>query len=296
MRFNVHPVPIGQFDVHLPWKFYCRYSGQDYAQPFIKLQQAGVTDVTLVNNGEPPARLQAVQFYLAQHGIEPTIEIPPDRYNKPDLIFNGQGYATVPGAIPGCRELIDYYLAVYHELDENVNQLRNLDVFYGFKKANPLHWYHYGLAMPETKCPLHLHIRDMYDSVFWSYTTILSNFLGYDKQEVAERLILRINHTSPEKHRDPVNRVFLPQHWDTAVMTGNLYTTHPGLNIQVNGQMVAVEEFYDQQKETLVIPGIDYCDEFETMTGPTWHEVVDRCDNQERASIVALLKRRRFRE
>ena len=150
--------------------------------------------------------------------------------------------------------------------------------------------------MPETACPLHLRIREMYDGVFWSYAKTLSDFLEYTKQDVADRLILRMNHTVPGQYRDPVNRVFLPQHWDTAVMTGNLYKNHPGLNIQIDGKMVAVEDFYDQEQETLIIPGIDYCDEFETMSGPTWHEVVDRTITEDRVSIVALLKRRKFQE
>ena len=118
----------------------------------------------------------------------------------------------------------------------------------------------------------------------------------YNKQDIADRLIMRINHTSPGQYRDPVKRIFLTQHWDTSVMTGNIYKTHPGLNIRVNGNMMPVEDFYDQDKETLIIPGIDYCDEFETMADPTWHEVVDREITQDRASIVAFLKRRRFRE
>ena len=296
MRVNVHPEPVGKFDIHLPWKFYCNDSGPRYAESFIKLQKAGVTDITLINNGEPATRLQVVHDYLTERGIETTIELPPARYDKPDRILNGHGYAVVPGAVPGCRELVDYYLDVYQQLDENINQMSNLDIFYGFKKVDPLHWYHYGLNMPETVCPLHLRIREMYSGVFWSYVQILSDFLAYTKQDVADRLILRMNHTRPGQHRDPGNRIFLPQHWDTAVMTGNLYKNYPVLNILVDGKMVAVEEFYNQEQETLVIPGIDYCDEFETMTEPTWHEVVDRCDNQDRVSVVALLKRRRFRE
>jgi CYTH domain-containing protein len=78
------------------------------------------------------------------------------------------------------------------------------------------------------------------------------------------------------------------------VLTGNLYKTEPGLNIRVNGKMVPVEDFYNQEQQTLIIPGVDYCDEFETMADPTWHEVVDREITQDRASIVAFLKRRRF--
>jgi hypothetical protein len=60
--------------------------------------------------------------------------------------------------------------------------------------------------------------------------------------------------------------------------------------------MTPVEQFYNQEQEILLIPGMDYCDEFETMADPTWHEVVDDCNNQDRVSIVAFLKRRRFRE
>jgi hypothetical protein len=296
MRVNIHPEPIGQFNIHLPWKFYCNDSGPRYAESFIKLQKAGITDITLINNGEPTTRLQVAHTYLAERGIETTIELPPARYDRPDRIFNGHGYVVVPGAVPGCHELVTYYLDVYQQLKENINQTANHDIFYGFKKFDPLHWYHYGLSMPETECPLHLRIREMYDAVFWSYVKTLSDFLEYTEQDVADRLILRMNHTSPGQHRDPVNRIFLPRHWDTAVMTGNLYKNHPGLNLSINGNMVAVEEFYDQEKETLIIPGIDYCDEFETMVEPTWHEVVDRCDDQDRVSIVALLKRRKFRE
>ena len=296
MRVNIHPEPIGQFNIHLPWKFYCNDVSPRYAEPFKKFQKAGVTDITLINNGEPPARLYVARAYLAEHGVKTKIELLPARYNKPDHIFNGRPYATVQGVVPGCRELVEYYLDVYQQLNENINQTANLDVFYGFNKFSPLYWYHYGLNMPETACPLHLRIREMYDGVFWSYAKTLSDFLEYTKQDVADRLILRMNHTVPGQYRDPVNRVFLPQHWDPAVMTGNLYKNHPGLNIQIDGKMVAVEDFYDQEQETLIIPGIDYCDEFETMSGPTWHEVVDRTITEDRVSIVALLKRRKFQE
>jgi len=294
MRVNIHPEPIGKFNFHLP--YISAVYLKDYAEPFKKFQRLGITDITLVNNGEPSSRLYAAQSFLAQQGVETNVELLPARYDKPDSIFDGQPYATVSGAVPGCRELLEYYLGVYHELGENINQLSNTDIFYGFKKFNHLHWYHYGLTMPATACPIHLRIREMYDSVFQSYANSLSEFLGYTKQDVADRLILRINHTSPGQYRDPVNRIFLTQHWDTSVMTGNLYKTHPGLNIRVDGNMVPVEDFYDQEKETVIIPGIDYCDEFETMADPTWHEVVDRGITQERASIVAFLKRRRFRE
>ena len=294
MRVNIHPEPIGKFNFHLP--YISAVYLKDYAESFRKFQKLGITDITLVNNGEPPSRLYAAQSFLAQHGVQTEIESLPARYDKPDSIFNGRPYATVPGAVPGCRELLDYYLSVYHELGENINQLANTDIFYGFKKFNHLHWYHYGLTMPATDCPIHLCIREMYDDVFQSYTKSLCEFLGYTKQDVADRLILRINHTRPGQYRDPVNRIFLTQHWDTSVLTGNLYKTHPGLNIRVDGNMVPVEDFYDQEKETLIIPGIDYCDEFETMADPTWHEVVDREITQDRASIVAFLKRRRFRE
>jgi hypothetical protein len=296
MRVNIHHEPIGKFNIHLPWKFYCNDIGPRYAEPFKKFQQAGVADITLVNNGEPLARLYVVHSYLAEHGIETKVELLPARYHKLDNIFNGKSCAIVAGAVPGCRELVEYYLDVYQQLDENINQTANLDVFYGFKKVSALYWYHYGLAMPETDCPLHLRIREMYDGVFWSYVETLSAFLGYTKQDVADRLILRMNHTLSGQYRDPANRIFLPLHWDTAVMTGNLYKNHPGLNIRIDEKMMPVEDFYDQEQETLLIPGIDYCDEFETMTDPTWHEVVDHADNHDRVSIVALLKRRKFRE
>jgi hypothetical protein len=294
MRVNIHPEPIGKFNFHLP--YISAVYLKNYAEPFKKFQRLGITDITLVNNGEPPSRLYAAQSFLAQQGVNTKIESLPARYDKPDQVFNGQPYVTVPGAVSGCRELLEYYLGVYHELGENINQLVNTDIFYGFKKFNHLHWYHYGLTMPATACPIHLRIREMYHDVFQSYANSLSDFLGYTKQDVTDRLILRINHTSPGQYRDPVNRIFLTQHWDTSVMTGNIYKTHPGLNIRVNDNMVPVEDFYDQEKETLIIPGIDYCDEFETMADPTWHEVVDREITQDRASIVAFLKRRRFRE
>jgi hypothetical protein len=294
MLINIHPEPIGKFNLNLP--YISAVYLKNYQEPFIKLRKAGITDITLVSNGEPPSRLHMAQSYLSQHGVDTNIELLPARYSKPDLVFNGKGYVTVPGPVPGCRDLVKYYLDHFQQLDENVNQLHNTDIFYGFKKFNHVRWYHYGTAMPETACPIHLRIREMYHSVFWSYTRSLSDFLGYTQDDIADRLILRINHTTPGQYRDPVNRIFLTQHWDTSVMTGNLYKTHPGLNIRVNDKMVPVEEFYDQDQETLLIPGIDYCDEFETMSDPTWHEVVDRGISEERASVVAFLKRRRFRE
>jgi hypothetical protein len=294
MRVNIHPEPIGNFNFNLP--FISSVYLTDYTDPFKKFQKAGITDITLVNNGEPPTRLYAAQSYLAKHNIETKIELLPALYNGPDQIFRGKGYTAIPGAIPGCSELIRYYLDVYQQLEENINQLANADIFYGFKKANHRHWYHYGLAMPDTTCPMHLHIRKMSRDVFWSYAQSLSNFLGYTKQDIADRLLLRLNHTSPGQYRDPVKKIFIGGHWDTSVVTGSLYTNYPGQLIRVGNDMIPVETFYNQEQETFLIPGMDYCDEFETMTEPTWHEVIDNCNNQDRVSVVAFLKRRRFRE
>jgi hypothetical protein len=301
MRVNIHPEPIGDFDINLP--YISAVYLQNYTEKFEKLKKLGKSDITLINNGEPPLRLYAAQTYLAQQGIETKIQLVPDRYSGPDRIFNGKPYATIPGAIPGCQELVEHYLAVYKQLDVNVNQVVSTDIvnklgdiFYGYKYNNHLKWYHYGLAMPDTNCPVHLRIREMYDSVFWSYVQSLSDFLGYTKKDVADRLIMRIGHTTPGQYRDPVNKTYLTRHWDTSMMTGSLYSTHPGNCIEVDGKMTPVEDFFDQTQETFIIPGIDYCDEFETQTAPTWHEVVENSDKQERASLVAFLKRRRFRE
>jgi len=301
MRVNIHPEPIGNFNINLP--YISAVYLKNYTEKFQKLQTLGKSDITLVNNGEPPSRLYAAQSYLAKQGVETKIQLLPDRYNGPDRVFNGKKFTTIPGAIPGCRELVEHYLAVYKQLEVNINQVVSTDIvnklgdiFYGYTYANHLRWYHYGLDMPETTCPVHLRIREMYDSVFWSYVQSLSDFLGYTKKDVADRLIMRIGHTTPGQYRDPVNKRYLTRHWDTSMMTGSLYSTHPGNCIEINNTMIPVEELFDQNRETFIIPGVDYCDEFETQTEPTWHEVIENSDNQERASIVAFLKRRRFRE
>lgn len=291
MLVNIHPEPIGDFDVNLP------YISAVYLGNYVKkFQDLGTTDITLVNNGEPSLRLYAAQSYLDQHGIKTKIQLLPARYNKPDQVFNGRQYATVPGIIPGCQPLVEYYLGVYQHLEENINQLMAPDIFYGFKKANHLHWYQYGSAMPDTDCSMHQQIREMCDQVFWSYIQLLGNFLDYTKEDIADRLLLRLNHTRPSHYRDHVKRIFIGGHWDTSVITGSIYTNYPGQTIRVDDKMIPVENLHDQEKETFIIPGMDYCDEFETMSEPTWHEVVDNCDNQDRVSIVAFLKRRRFRE
>jgi len=294
VRVNIHPEPIGEFNFHLPYisSVYLK----DYAEPFKKFQRLGITDIILVNNGEPSSRLYSAQSYLAQHGVKTEIESLPARYTKPDIIFSGQQYTTIPGAVPGCRELLEYYLGVYHELDENINQFANTDIFYGFKKYGHLYWYHYGLTMPATTCSMHRRIREMYHDVFRSYAKSLCEFLDYTEQDVADRLIMRITHTSPGQYRYPDKKIFVGVHVDTSVITGSLYTNHPGQTIQVNDKMIPVETLYNQEQEILLIPGMDYCDEFETMADPTWHQVVDREITQDRASIVAFLKRRRFRE
>lgn len=291
MRVNIHPEPIGNFDINLP------YISAVYLGNYVrKFQNLGTTDITLVNNGEPSLRLYAAQSFLEQHGIKTKLDLLPARYHGPDQLFNGQRYTTMPGAVPGCQKLVEYYLTVYKHLEENVNQLANADIFYGFKKANHLHWYQYGLAMPDTTCTMHQQIRELCDRVFWSYVQLLGNFLGYTKEDISDRLLLRLNHTRPGHYRDPIKKIFIGGHWDTSVITGSLYTSHPGQTIQVNDKMTPVEQFYGQEQEILLIPGMDYCDEFNTMVEPTWHEVVDSCDNQDRVSIVAFLKRRRFRE
>ena len=291
MRVNIHPEPIGKFDANIP------YISAVYLKGYLeKFQNLGTTDITLVSNGEPSLRLYSAHSCLEQQGIKTAIELLPARYSRPDRIFDGQGYATIPGVVPGCQALVEYYLDVYPQLEENINQLANADIFYGFKKFNHLHWYQYGLDMPDTVCPMHLRIRDMCHDVFWSYVRSLGEFLGCAKEDIADRLLLRLNHTSPGQYRDPIKKIFIGGHWDTSVMTASLYANHPGQRIRVGNDMTPVETFYNQEHETLLIPGMDYCDEFETMTEPTWHEVVDRSNNQDRVSVVAFLKRRRFRE
>jgi hypothetical protein len=291
MRVNIHPEPIGDFDVNIP--FISSVYLKDYVEKFQNLR---TTDITLVSNGEPSLRLHAAQTFLKQQGIDTKIQSLPARYNGPDTVFNGQGYAVIPGTVPGCQKLVEYYLAVYQQLEENVNQLANADVFYGFKKFNHLHWYQYGLAMPDVACPVHLRIRDMCHDVFWSYVQSLGEFLHYTQQDIADRLLLRLNHTRAGQYRDPVKKIFIGGHWDTSVMTASLYTNCPGQRVRIDDEMTPVETFYNQEQEIFLIPGMDYCDEFETMTEPTWHEVVDCSNDQDRVSIVAFLKRRRFRE
>jgi hypothetical protein len=291
MLVNIHPEPIGDFDANLP------YISSVYLNDYVrKFQNLGNTDITLISNGEPGLRLHAAQTFLAQRGIDTKTQTLPPRYNGPDTVFNGQGYAVIPGAVPGCPELVNYYLAVYHELEENINQLANADIFYGFKKFNHLRWYQYGLAMPDTACPMHLRIRAMCHNVFWHYVRLLGDFLGCTQEDIADRLLLRMNHSRPGQYRDPDKRTFIGGHWDTSVVTGSLYANHPCQLVRINNHMIPVETFYDQTQETFLIPGIDYCDEFKTMTEPTWHEVVDQANNQDRVSVVAFLKRRRFRE
>lgn len=301
MLVNIHPEPIGNFDIALPYisAVYLR----NYAEKFQKLQQFDKSDIVLINNGEPSPRLHAAQFYLAQQGIKTKIQLVPNRYNNADVVFGGKKYTTIAGAVPGCQQLVEYYLSVHQQLEPNVNQIVSTDIvnklgdiFYGFKCNSHLKWYHYGLHMPKTSCPVHLRIREMYDHVFWSYVKSLSDFLGYTNKDVADRLILRIGHTTPGQYRDSVNKRYLTRHWDTSVMTGSLYATHPGNCIEVQDTMTPVEQLFNQQQETFIIPGIDYCDEYETMTEPTWHEVVENSLCQERASLVAFLKRRRFTE
>jgi hypothetical protein len=291
MLVNIHPEPIGDFDANLP------YISSVYLNDYVKkFQNLGTTDITLISNGEPGLRLRAAQAFLAQQGIDTKTQSLPARYDRPDTVFDGQGYAVIPGPVPGCPELVNYYLDVYHKLEENINQLVNADIFYGFKKFNHLHWYQYGLAMPDTACPMHLRIREMCHDIFWFYVRSLGDFLGCTQEDIADRLLLRMNHTRPGQYIDPDKRTFIGKHWDTSVVTGSLYTNHPGQLVEINNHMIPVETFYNQTRAIFLIPGIDYCDEFETMTEPTWHEVVDRCDNQDRVSVVAFLKRRRFRE
>lgn len=287
MRVNIHPDPLGTFDINIP------FFSEVYSQHFVPaIRQLNSDQIVLVSNGEPPARLMLALEHLERHGIKAQIDTTtPPRYHAPDPIFKNQSCTVVPGSID-CQDLVNYYLSVYPQLDIEFEQnSHSADLFLGYRSLRPGHyWYQYGCDMPVTSNSQHQQMCQLFQPVFDRSVAQLCQLLNYSRKDVAQRLILRLNHNRPGHYSDPKQKIFVGSHWDTSVMTMWIHTTAPGAVALIDQKPCPIEQLY-QPSETLILPGVDYCDEFATMTLPTWHWVQD-CDGQERVAVVGFLKRR----
>jgi hypothetical protein len=293
MIVNVHPNPQGDFDINLPFLGEA-YGRNDYISSIINLGPG----VTLTSNGEPNTRLESAQKLLIKKGIPVTVKIKSPRYNKEDLIFKN-GYATCPtdSLQEDCKKLVDYYISVYKELEQFSQQQKDIDIFYGFKSKenNPgAYWYQYGKEMPQTNDLKHLEMYRQFEKIFQEVKKSISAKIQWKEKEVEEQLMLRINHNTPNSWSPYIEekKTLTISHWDTSILTTWVYVTHPGAYLEINNKTIPIEELYNDKKEMLMIPGIDYCDSFETMTEPTLHCVEDQTNAEHRVGIVAFLKRK----
>jgi hypothetical protein len=212
------------------------------------------------------------------------------------LFKEGYNTCSIKDLQDDCKKLIDYYILVYKNLPKNVQQKGDVDILYGFteKYKTGAYWYHYGNKMPATDDSRHKHIYNQFENIFQKIVKSFESRLGWNEQDIKEQLILRLNHNPPGSHspNSKKEKKFMDLHWDNSVLTSWAYTTHPGAYIQIANEMIPIEKLYDSFKEMLLIPGIDYCDAFETMTKPTLHHVEDQTKMEDRIGLVAFIKRK----
>jgi len=293
MIVNIHTVPEGEYDANIPFlgDVYA------YASNFVSRIKDLKSDIVLVNNGEPNTRLESAREMLSRNGISSIIKYKTSKYHKEDMLFK-EGYNTcsIEDLQNDCKKLIDYYILVYKNLPKNSQQQGDADILYGFteKGRTGAYWYQYGNKMPTTNDVRHKQIYKQFENIFQKIVKSFALKLGWNEQNIKEQLILRINHNPPGSY-NPYSKkenILLDSHWDTSVLTSWAYTTHPGAYIQIANEMIPIEKLYNSSKEMLLIPGIDYCDAFETMTAPTLHHVKDQTKMEDRIGLVAFLKRK----
>jgi hypothetical protein len=294
IKINVNPNPIGEFDFNLPFVGLI-YDVGTYEQRVKDI--AGNAHIILTNNGESPQRLELAHKALSGAGLSVSMEPLPPCYVKKDMLFEDREYKVLPYQISGKQELVDFYIDNYQSLPYITKEYNTPDQTRGFFKKRNLIWYQYGRGMPPNdNHPGHIELYQQFENIFQSTVIALHKVTGWSAKMIEDQLLIRMNHNEPaswfnDTYRTQSDQYFIPRHLDTTIITGWIYTSHPGAVVETNNTPVAIEELHNPNTEMLLMPGMDYSDATETMKDATWHAVKDCTEKEHRISIVAFLKR-----
>jgi hypothetical protein len=298
VRVNVHPRPNHQnWDLHIPYQGNSYDQKKHVEQSYLKkfLDRIPTSDrIILVSNGEPSSRQIAVNHILSKKYQSVAIETIKACYDQPDLLFQDRHFLTIPRP-PGLddKQVIDYYLKHYRQMSRFS---RRYDYEYhsrdhGYFSAVKRSWYQFGDDMPEAPDVFHSEMYVRLRQVFELLVDLLTNIpLSLPTQRIRKNLMLRLNHNPPNSE---IDGFLTPRHADNSIVTLWLYQNSLGGKIDRGQQSpineIAINDLYDPNKEIIMFPGFDYCDQQQTMTPATWHSVIDHSNN-DRASLVAFLK------
>lgn len=298
VRVNVHPRPSHQnWDLHIP------YHGNSYNQKnhaeesYLKkfLDRVPTSDrIILVSNGEPSSRQIAVNHILSKKYQSVEIETIKACYARPDLLFQDKHFLTItrPPELDD-KQVIDYYLE-YHRYMTRFSRRYDYEYHsrdHGYFPAVKRSWYQFGDNMPKAPDMFHSEMYVRFRQVFELLVELLSDIpLSLTKQTIRKNLMLRLNHNPPDSE---IDGFLTPRHADNSIVTLWLYQNSPGAKIDQGQQSsineTAINDLHDPTKEIIMFPGLDYCDQQQTMIPATWHSVINHSNN-DRASLVAFLK------
>jgi hypothetical protein len=194
------------------------------------------------------------------------------------------------------ESLIDLYLSLYSELSQFSQRYtyKFHDRDHGYFGAVKRHWYQFGNNMPTPPSPEHQKIYIEFQKLFDQLIDILApvaNKIGVAVDDLRSNLMIRLNHNPPDsifKDNLLVNR-----HADNSILTAWLFENQPGGFID-SGQEYEenarpIDSLFDKQKQIMLLPGFDYCDQAQCMTPATFHGV-KKTNDHDRVSLVAFLK------
>jgi hypothetical protein len=301
VRVHTHPRPVDHdYDFHLP------YFGNSYDQPlhgtksylkeFLKRIPTD-NSVCLVSNREPASRCVAVKHIIGKTYSNTHIQSNPPLYNQQDNVFQN-GYKIIPTSQElNAKVVVELYLELYQKLNRfsqrYTYQFHDRD--HGYFDSVKRHWYQFGQHMPAPPDQYHSQMYQVLQPLFDQLVMLLepvATSIGLDQNTLKSNLMIRLNHNPPDSLFE--NQLLVNRHADNSIFTAWVFENQSGGHIDFGQEheqdACAIESLFDSQKQIMLFPGFDYCDQTKTMAPATFHSV-RKTNNQHRVSIVAFVKK-----
>lgn len=326
MIINIHPNPdINNYDFHLPYCAFPRKSDlkkikknsetkiksttpKTFAMNVKRLIKKSKT-VTLVNNGEPLARLEAARLALKNHLPEIKVKLIKNKnsvYKNNDPVFGKNSHIILTNTLitNNVDNLVEHYIKNFKKLKQNPKKVH--ERYHGYYKYGNMLWYQYGYHMPKTKDVLHKEIQSYFLPIYRDVRNIVRDFFIKNKikmpNNLNDRLVLRMVHNTKQNNKK--KKKFF-KHIDNSLITGWLHEKTFGAKIyeftsleksESKTKAISVKKLIgNSQNKIVMIPGSAWCDYLKNQTPATWHEVsFNKSLNQHRVSILFMVRAPEF--
>lgn len=326
MIINIHPNPdIHNYDFHLPYCAFPRKSDLDKIKKNSETKIASTTPktfalnvkrlikksktVTLINNGEPLARLEAAKLALKNHlpGLKvKLIKNKNNFYKNNDPIFGKRSYIILKNALntENVNNLFECYIKNFKNLKQNPKKVH--ERYHGYYKYGDMLWYQYGHHMPKTNDALHKELQSYFLPIYRDVKETVTNFFVKNKiaipSNLDDRVVLRMVHNT-KRNNNKKKKFF--KHIDNSLVTGWLHEQPFGAKIyeftnadksESKTKPIPIKKLIGHSQDKIVmIPGSAWCDYLKNQTPATWHEVsFDRSLNEHRVSLVFMVRAPEF--